>query len=310
MKLFVICFLSIICFLLILYILISSIIFKLVFKRMKKEILLKDVDLSKTHYKPFMDMVISNMDKMMSIPYEEVSIKSFDGLNLYGKYYKNGNSTKTCIFFHGYHADPYNNLNTPGLILLEKGYNILAITERSHGKSEGKYITFGVKESKDAKAWFKFLNDNYKPDEILAWGVSMGAGILGMVADKLPLNVKALVLDCGFSGSYEMVKFSCKSKNKITLLFMPGIKVFTRIIGKFKLSHNEAKEALSKTKIPCFFIHGNKDILVPIEMGKKNYEVVNSYKYFFETNVGHAISIYPYKDEIIKRLDEFLKNIK
>lgn len=294
--------------LLISYFIVVNHIFNLLFKRMDKEILLTDCKLEETHYKPFMNMVIDNMHEFMDIPYEEVSIKSFDGLKLYGKYYKNQDSNKTCIFFHGYHADPYNNCNTPGLMLLKMGYNILVITERSHGKSEGKYITFGVNEKKDAMAWIEFLNNRYNPESILVWGVSMGCGVVEMISDKMPSNVKALVLDCGFTGSYEMVYYSCKKKNKLALLFMPGIKLFCRLKGHFKLAHEEAKKALSNTLLPCFFIHGEKDLLVPYSMGVDNYISVKTNKYFFKTDVGHAVSIYPYKEEIEEKLKDFLKD--
>ena len=131
------------------------------FKRMKKEVLLTDIDLSKTRYKPFMNMVIKNINIFSMIPYYKGSITSLDGLKLYGRYYKNGDSKKTLVFFHGYHADPLNNVNTPGLKFLKDGYNLLLITERAHGNSEGKYITFGVKESEDAILWLDFLNKEY-----------------------------------------------------------------------------------------------------------------------------------------------------
>lgn len=289
------------------YFIIVHKIFNVLFKRMDKEILLTDVKLEETHYKPFMDKVIHNMNEFMAIPYEEVSIESKDGLKLFGKYYQNKDSKKTCIFFHGYHADPYNNINTPGLFLLNEGYNILCITERSHGKSEGKYITFGVKEKEDALLWFSFLNEKYNPEEILVWGVSMGCGVVEMVSDRLPSNVKALILDCGFTGAYEMVSYSCKKKNRMSPLFMPGICLLCHLKGHFKLEKKKAYEALSKTNLPCFFIHGKEDLLVPIAMGRENYSQVKGPKYFFETAVGHAVSIYPYEEEIEGKIKEFLE---
>ena len=292
------------------YFIISNKIFNVLFKRLKEEKLLTDCDLENTHYKPFMDKVINNMNKFMKLSYEEVFIKSSDNKKLYGMYYKNNNSDKTCIFFHGYHADPYNNVNTPGLYLLEKGYNLLVVYERAHGKSEGKYITFGVKESNDCLLWIDYLNKTYNPKEVLVWGVSMGAAIVSMASSHMPNNVKNLVLDCGFTGSYEMVLYSLKRKNKLSFIFMPGIRVLSHIKAGFKLEKNGAINSLSKTNIPCFFIHGINDKLIPIEMTENNYNVVKAKKYFFKTNEGHAVSIYPCEKEILEELNRFLEETK
>ena len=43
-------------------------------------------------------------------------------------------------------------------------------------------------------------------------------------------------------------------------------------------------------------------------MGVDNYISVKTNKYFFKTDVGHAVSIYPYKEEIEEKLKDFLKD--
>ena len=281
-------------------------LFKIMFKRMKKEVLLTDIDLSKTHYKPFMNMVIKNMNIFSMIPYYKVSITSLDGLKLYGRYYKNGDSKKTLVFFHGYHADPLNNVNTPGLKFLKDGYNLLLITERAHGNSEGKYITFGVKESEDAILWLDFLNKEYSPEDIVLWGVSMGCATIEMVSDKLPINVKALILDCGFTGAYEEVYYSIQRKLRInprlTMVFMS---LYAKIHG-FTLEKSKAKYALRNCHTPSFFIHGKNDVLVPLSMGNENYNACGAKKEQVTIDASHAVSIYVGYDEIMKKLDAFL----
>ena len=219
---------------------------------------------------------------------------------------KNGDSKKTLVFFHGYHADPLNNVNTPGLKFLKDGYNLLLITERAHGNSEGKYITFGVKESEDALLWLDFLNKEYKPEEIVIWGVSMGCATVEMVSDKLPSNVKALILDCGFTGAYEEVYYSIqrriKIKPRLTMAFMS---LYAKIHG-FTLEKSKAKNALRNCHIPSFFIHGKNDLLVPLSMGNENYNACGAKKEQVTIDASHAVSIYVGYDEIMKKLDLFL----
>ena len=291
----------------ILYLIFLHKLFNILFKRLKKEVLLTDIDLEKTRYKPFMDMVTRNMNVFSLIPYYKVSIISKDGLKLYGKYYKNNNSDKLAIFFHGYHADPLNNVNTPGLKLLNDGYNLLVVYQRGHGLSEGKYITFGVKEKEDALEWIDFVNKEYKPKEILLWGVSMGCATIEMTSDRLPSNVIAMVLDCGFSGAYEEVSYSIQRKIKIKpRIGMFFISIIAKIHG-FKLEKNMSLKSLSKTRVPAFFIHGLKDEMVPLNMGQMNYNACSSKKEMVLVDTAHATSIYVLYQDIIKKLDKFLE---
>lgn len=298
---------GILLFLIISYFIFLESLFQVLFKRMKREVLLTDVDLEKTHYKPFMDMVIRNMKVFSMIPYYKVSIKANDGVTLYGKYYRNGDSKKTLVFFHGYHADPLNNINTPGLMMLKRGYNILLVTERAHGESLGKYITFGVKEKEDALLWISYLNQNYNPDNIVLWGVSMGCATVEMISDRLPKNVSLLVLDCGFTGAYEEVYYSLSRKSKLKpRLTMKFLSLLAKIHG-FKLEKNKANEALKNCNIPALFIHGKKDLMVPLSMGMENYNSHNGIKKQVLVDCGHAVSIYVGYDEISKELDQMLE---
>ena len=309
-QIIVLVLIGLILLLIISYLISLHFLFKLMFKRMKKEVLLTDIDLSKTHYKPFMDMVIRNINIFSMIPYYKVSITSLDGFKLYGRYYKNGNSKKTLVFFHGYHADPLNNINTPGLKFLHLGYNILLITERAHGESEGKYITFGVKESDDALLWLDFLNKEYKPEEVILWGVSMGCATVEMISNRLPSNVKGLILDCGFTGAYEEVSYSIqrrlKIKPRITMAFMS---LFANIHG-FTLEKSKAKDALKDCKTPCLFIHGKNDLMVPLSMGEENYNSCGAKKDKIIIDAAHAVSIYVGYDEISNKIDSFLSELE
>ena len=42
----------------------------------------------------------------------------------------------------------------------KKGYSILLIDQRAHGKSDGIYSTHGFYERKDMLSWIDYLNDN------------------------------------------------------------------------------------------------------------------------------------------------------
>ena len=104
-------------------------------------------------YEDYKEIMLSCVNDMENTPYEEVSIIADDGCILSGKFYRFKEAAPVMIFFHGYHGmaewDGYGSFK----LCKESGINLLMPDERSHGKSGGNTITFGVKEKYDCKQW-------------------------------------------------------------------------------------------------------------------------------------------------------------
>lgn len=57
------------------------------------------------------------------------------------------------------------------------GLNVLLVDQRSHGESEGRLITFGVKERRDVVTWIDYVLEHFGDDtEIFLSGLSMPPG--------------------------------------------------------------------------------------------------------------------------------------
>ena len=93
------------------------------------------VDLSVTHYAPYQEKLTECIGRMRREPCEELYITAYDGKKLYAEYYDRGYD-KTAIMVHGYRSNPLNNFSYIGGKLLERGYNLLFIHHRAHGKSD------------------------------------------------------------------------------------------------------------------------------------------------------------------------------
>ncbi len=299
---------SIIILLLVCYIIITYIIFNKFFKRIKREIPLLEEDLTITHYKPYIPILEEYHSYCKTLEYENIYVQSYDNLKLRARYY-NYNSDKTIIFIHGYKATPENNFSILIKFFKENGFNLLLVDQRSHGLSEGKYITFSSNEHKDVIKWVDKINQDYNPKSIILCGASMGAStVAGSCKLGLPKNVKALILDCGFTSGYEMVKHQLKyNLGALGLFAYPCMRVMGKLIGKFNLKANDVRDALSNNEIPLIWIHGKKDKMVPFEMGKQNVEANKGKKIFIETNVGHCLSIYEKKRKIEENIKNYIK---
>lgn len=235
----------------------------------KKSTDLDDLDSSANEYlRPFIDELRPGMEFIKKFPTEEVTTVSFDGLCLYGRYFDN-KSKKTILLFHGYRSSACHDFCGALKFYFDSGFNILLVDQRSHGKSQGKLITFGVKESYDVVSWAEFINAKYNPEQIVLSGISMGAStVLFSLKHNLPSNISCVIADCGFTSPKEIILKVGKERFKIEAnFFMPFLNLFCRLFGRFSINESTI-DVLKNNKIPIMFIHGEKDSFVPCEMTK------------------------------------------
>ena len=127
--------------------------------------------------------------------YKEVYIKSFDKKKLHAYEIKNKLNTWV-IIVHGYTNNALEMLDV-AYNFYKKGYSILLIDQRAHGKSDGIYSTHGFYERKDMLSWIDYINKK-KKTKIILYGISMGGTvIMRTVGENLPNNVICAVEDCG-----------------------------------------------------------------------------------------------------------------
>ena len=244
-------------------------------------------------YKPLHTQMTELIDSALQIPYEEVYIKSFDGLKLFGRYYETAKNAPLQILFHGYRSNAIRDFCGGLQFDLQSGFNILLVDQRAHGKSEGKALSFGVLERYDCLAWTKYASERFCEDTpIILKGLSMGAATVMMASDlEHPKNVVGIVADCGYTSPKEIIQKVIKGLKyplRPTYFFvrMGGI-----IYGGFDIEKSTALESLAKTDIPVLFIHGEDDRFVPCEMSRKNHAACHSQKQIVTVKAAaHGIS--------------------
>ncbi len=214
-------------------------------------------------------MMLELIDEMEKIPFEEVRIKSFDGLTLYGRYYHVKEGAPVQIQFHGYRGTAIRDFCGGNKLAREMGQNTLVIDQRAHGKSEGKTICFGIKEKYDCLAWAKYAAERFEGVPIVLSGVSMGGATVLMASElDLPQSVKCIVADCPYSSPEEIIGQECGKMGIPAKLGMPFVKLGAGIFGNLKI-RGGAEEAVKNAKVPILILHGEADRFVPCDMSRK-----------------------------------------
>lgn len=204
---------------------------------------------------------------------KDVYITSYDGLRLYAQWVPAENPRGTVLLAHGYRSTKLLDFGVAFEIYHEMGLNLLIPDQRSHGKSQGKFITFGVKESRDMQYWLRFHDEQIGSYPVILCGLSMGASTVMYMADEpLPENVKGIVADCGFTSPKAIL--TRVYQKVIHLPPEPSIwaaGLFTRLFAGFGLTQKDSRRSLSKNKLPILLIHGTADDFVPCYMTRQSY---------------------------------------
>ena len=260
-------------------------------------------------YDQYRDLMAEGEKYFFSLNPREVRITSYDGLKLCGMFYENPNSRGTVIFMHGYHGNPFTDFGPVLKHFDGMGFSFLLPYQRAHGKSEGKYLTFGIKESKDCIAWAKHVAQKYPGRSIALHGISMGGATVGMAScsEDLPKEVKIIANDCGFTSPDAIISSVRKTMKLPYFPFQLIVRLYARVFAKFSLTENDASKCYEKSKIPALFIHGEEDDFVPYYMGVENYEKSNaSDKVMISVKgAGHGLAYIIEPERVTKELTDF-----
>ena len=242
---------------------------------------------------------------------ENIFLPSYDGLRLHGRLLQQPGAKGTILLFHGYRSSWVIDFSIVLPHYFSLGYNLLAVDERAHGESEGTYITFGVRERHDVATWAAYAAMHFGPAHpLILDGLSMGAATVLMASDlPLPLSVRGIIADCGFSSPYAIMKsvFRAHCRRLPAGPFLALTDVFTRLFAGFSLKGASTLDAVAKTNLPILFIHGTGDTFVPCSMTQAAYDACAAPKQLvLVPDAGHGCSYLVDRPRVQAELAAFL----
>lgn len=264
-------------------------------------------------WEEYIKIIHREKDKLLVRPYEHVTITSRDGLTLHGDVFPAypEPSNRTAILFHGYTSCGMNDCGAMVEYFMERGFNALIVDQRSHGKSEGKYIGFGILDRFDCIEWINFALERFGGgSEIVLYGVSMGASTVLMASgtEGFSDNVKAIIADCAFTSPYNIFKHILKRDYHLPP--HPIMDINDRMCRKkagYGFRDYSTLDAVQKGACPMLFIHGTEDMFVPARMSVENHMLCKSEKkLLLIENAGHAASLYENEELYKSTVTEFL----
>ncbi len=244
------------------------------------------------------------------IPFEDVTILSFDGTRLFGWWMRVGRRAPTVVILHGVKKNRTDVLRA-ALVLRRAGFNVLIFDGRGHGDSEGRYVTYGFYERRDVESAIDWLvkEKRINRNRVGLAGESMGAAIALQVAAHNPW-IRAVWADSPFASLRRITEEFVKRATRLPgAVLNPVLWTAIQVAnyrGKFDVHSVDPLALAARIKCPVYLVHGTADQIIATSHSESIHSALTGEKeIWFVDGARHARSIRHVKHEYSERLTRF-----
>lgn len=193
---------------------------------------------------------------------EDCRFETEDSVKLHGWFARADTPIATLVMSHGNAGNISHRLPVIKA-LRDLGFNVFMFDYRGYGRSEGSPNEEGV--YRDGRAAFDYVARRTDVDStsIILFGTSLGGAVAVDVATHRP--AAGLILESTFS--------SAKDVARVAYPFLPA-----QFVLRTKFSSDEKIRTI---RIPSLFLHGDRDSIIPISLGRRLFEAANEPKKFY-----------------------------
>lgn len=250
------------------------------------------------------DSAFQSLKKETSM--QEVYIISKDKIKLHA-YYFPSRSHKWVLLVHDYLKDAVS-MSILGKYYHNRGYHVLQIDLRGHGKSGGVSITMGKWEKIDILSWISYIQERDSEANIVLHGITLGAfAILMSLEYHFSKQVKVVVSDSTYTSIYDILYYECHIRFGIlTYPILLAGSIITKLRIGLSLKDTSLFTILKRNKKPILFIYSKEDDWIPPVMSKALYKETTALKEKCEMKGNHGILFLENEQTYQNALSSFL----
>ena len=219
---------------------------------------------------------------------EEFFVNTEDHVKIQGLYLPVVDSDKVLIYFHGNAGNIYHRI--PSLVQLQRfGVNVVGVSYRGYGKSEGTPSEEGV--YLDGDAVYKYVTEELGFDQsnIIIFGRSIGTTVA--INTSQHKEIGGLILVTPLTSGKAQAKAG-------------GLGVISSIDG----NSFDNLTKIKNVKAPLLVIHGTNDRVIPYSMGKEIFDSAQAKKKFVKIKgAGHNNLQDTYRQAYWQSILDFIK---
>jgi fermentation-respiration switch protein FrsA (DUF1100 family) len=189
---------------------------------------------------------------------QEIEFAAADGTKLVSWYAPAQEGKPTILYFHGNAANAAN--RAPKIDMMrESGFGVFYLNNRGYGGSGGSPTE--ANNVADAIAAYDYIRGLGVPaDKIVAFGESLGSGQAVRMAAARP--VAAVVLEAPLTSTVEV----------------GGSIYFWLPLSLLIADQYNVERDIARVTAPLLILHGERDEVIPVEMGRRIYNAANEPK--------------------------------
>jgi uncharacterized protein len=190
---------------------------------------------------------------------EKVVLQTSDGERLIAWHVPPRPGHPFVIYFHG-NAETIANRADRHRELIATGAGLLAVSYRGYMGSTGRPTETGL--LRDADAAYAFAVSRHPAERIVLWGHSLGSGVAVALAATWPVG--KLILEAPFTSTADVAR-----------RMFPLVPVRRLMHDQFR-----SDERIGAVTASILILHGARDIVVPIALGERLYQLAREPKRF------------------------------
>jgi fermentation-respiration switch protein FrsA (DUF1100 family) len=231
---------------------------------------------------------------LLGVPGEVVTLSTADGIRIQSWWYQVARGepgpAPAVLFLHG-NAGDISSRTPIAEGLIGRGLSVLLLDYRGYGGSEGRPSEEGLLQ--DALAGWDFLLGKVgSPHRIVIFGRSMGGAVAARLAASRDSG--GLILESSFTSLLAM--------GREVYPFLPSF-LLSRLKGRFA-----TREWVENVRTSLLVIHGSRDELVPLAMGREIFEAGKEPKEWLPVaGAGHNDVFWVGGSEYFRRIESFVR---
>lgn len=229
--------------------------------------------------------------RLSGLPLEDVWFDAQDGTRLFGWYVRASGIPAVLLWCHGNAGNIIHRLEN--LALLNRiGLSVFLFDYRGYGRSSGTPSEEGFYQ--DAHAAYDYLarTKQVPPERIVIFGRSLGAAVAGALASRRA--AAGVILESAFPSVEALARFHYW-----------GLPAHWFVQAEYNLA-----ERLHEIHRPVLVIHGDRDCIVPIQMGRMVFESAHPPKdLYIVQGADHNDLVRVGGARYVERLKRFVKDV-
>ena len=210
-----------------------------------------------------------NWREVSGLPLKEVWIPVEQGVRIFAWYVDAGPNQPVLLWCHGNAGNISHRLDNLWE-LYRRGLSVLLFDYRGYGKSSGEPSESGFYGDALASYDHLIMRQGVRSEQVVVFGRSLGAAVASEVVKQR--SAAGLILEGAFPSMQSMADYHYF-----------GLPARWFVDAEFNLSRK-----LSSIRIPIFSIHGERDTIVPMQLGKEVYEAARHPKAWYPVpGAGH-----------------------